>query len=469
VIVPYDFTPILGGDKSIQFSPANLRNVYMTRSESNGRIAWHDLPGLKLFGTGSGADRGSYVFADERYVITSTTLYKEDAYGLRTSLGAIAGGDRAIFSDDGTDLAIVANDTLYKYSGGVVSTVSQAVITNPSWITFTNNTFIMGGDGQRFATSDLGDIDTWNALNYATADERSDDLIRGYVFQGLIYFFGSSSTEAWYFSGSGNPPVDRRGSSLQDIGIAGKYAVGNSDAYLYFLGDDRRVYKCVGTSSTPVNTSSVSEIIENYDFIADCIISSYTIKGQVFVLLKFPSAGDALLYSETNDYWVTLSSGTDRNTRAAWIGNNVQYCYKKNLVTDAITGSTYEMDFDTYTDNSLPRLRILTGNPINGAMIGVPQNQITFSSMVIPMQTGVGLTTGQGSTPQIICEISPSGGQVYDGEDFVSIGVAGDYARKVKFDHFTTGYEIVPRIMISDPVPFTVFTGGTVDINDAGY
>jgi hypothetical protein len=469
VIVPYDFTPVLGGDKSVQFSPARLRNVYMTKSESNGRIAWHDLPGLKPFGTGTDADRGSYVFADERYLVQGTVLYKENAYGVRTSLGSVLGDDRATFSDDGTILAIVANNTLYKYNGVSVTTVSQSVITNPSWITFTNNTFIMGGDGQKFATSDTGDLDTWNALNFATADERSDDLIRGYVFQGLIYLFGSSSTESWYYSGTGNPPVNRRGSSLQDIGIAGKHAVTNSDAYIYWLGDDRRVYKGVGVSSTPVNTSSVSEIIEGYNQVSDCIMSSYTIKGQVFVLLKFTSAGDALLYSETNDYWVTLSSGTDRYTRAAWIGNSVQFCYNKNLVTDAVSGNTYEMDFDTYTDNGEARLRILAGNPINGAMIGVPQNQITFSSMVIPMQTGVGLATGQGSDPEIICEISPDGGQVFESEDFVSIGVMGDYNKKVKFDHFTTGYEIVPRVMISDPVPFTVYTGGSVDINDAGY
>ncbi len=78
MIVPYDFTPILGGDKSVQFNPADLRNVIMKKADANGRIGWQGFPGLKLFGTGAGSDRGSHVMADERYLITGTTLWKED-------------------------------------------------------------------------------------------------------------------------------------------------------------------------------------------------------------------------------------------------------------------------------------------------------------------------------------------------------------------------------------------------------
>ena len=45
----------------------------------------------------------------------------------------------------------------------------------------------------------------------------------------------------------------------------------------------------------------------------------------------------------------------------------------------------------------------------------------------------------------------------------------GDYNKKIMIYQFSTGYEIVPRLMVSDPVPVTFYTGGTADILDAGY
>ena len=91
------------------------------------------------------------------------------------------------------------------------------------------------------------------------------------------------------------------------------------------------------------------------------------------------------------------------------------------------------------------------------------------SYLNVPMQVGVGLASGQGSAPVIMAQISPSGGEIYETQYFVDIGAMGSYSTKVIFHYFCTGYEIVPKIMISDPVPWTVYEGGSVEIHDAGY
>lgn len=469
MIVPYDISPILGGHKSKQFSPELIRGMYISRAEANGRIGVHLFPGLKLRTSGTGADRGDHVMAGVRYVINGPTLYKENSAGVRTSVGTIGGSDRALFADDGTTLGIVANNTLYSSDGSTVTTVSQSVITNPAWIAYINSQWLIGGDNQQFASSDPGDITAWNALNFATAEATGDSLRRGYVYKHLVYLAGSSSFEVWYNSGVGNPPFDRQDTTLISTGIAGKYAITETDQYLYWLGDDRKFYQCVGVSARTVDTSGVAHIVSGFLSVSDCIASAFIHEGQQFVLFKFPSNNAALLYSETNNYWVELSSGTDKLTRASWYGNSVSRCYEKNLVTDYSSGNTYELDTDTYTDNGDTVLKICVLPPITGALIGKPQNQITFSSLHIPMQTGVGLATDQGSDPVLMCDLSPSGGEIYDVESHVSIGVMGEYKKKVMFYYFISGYEIVPRIMISDPVPITFYSGGTVDIMDAGY
>ena len=196
-------------------------------------------------------------------MLNATTLFSENSSFARSSLGAVTGGDRAIFADDGTNLLFTANNLLYKYNGSTVSTISQSVVTNPAWVLFLNDTFVIGGDNQRFALSDTGDPDTWNVLNFGTADVDSDELIRGYFFQGNLYLFGSSSCEIWKYIGSGTPPVSRTGfSGISNIGIVGKYAITNSDSFMYWMSDDKKIYQGSGRNARPVNDPATSSIIE---------------------------------------------------------------------------------------------------------------------------------------------------------------------------------------------------------------
>jgi hypothetical protein len=101
-------------------------------------------------------------------------------------------------------------------------------------------------------------------------------------------------------------------------------------------------------------------------------------------------------------------------------------------------------------------------------MIGKPGNQITVGGLTLNMQVGVGLATGQGSAPEIMCRFSPDGGHTWDTEHLVSIGAMGNYHQKVRFDAFCTGYDVRCRVSCSDPVLLSIFDG-VVDIEDAGY
>ena len=260
MIIPYDFSPILGGDRSIQFSPADIRNMYITRDPATGRIGWHDFPGLKKISTDTSPDRGHHKMKGVRYLITGTNFQSEDEYGNRTTLGTVAGSERAIFADDGVNILFVTENVLYRWNGATLTDITSSLpLSSPEWVSFSYDTFYTGRDTQ-WCSSNTGDPSTWGASDVADFDQSSDSLVRGYSFQGIEYRFGQVSAEAWIYTGSGNPPLARRGSTLQNIGIAGKWAICNSDSYLYWLGDDRRVYKGSGTSAVPVSTQPVHDI-----------------------------------------------------------------------------------------------------------------------------------------------------------------------------------------------------------------
>ena len=77
MIVPFEIAGATGGHKSAQFSSELTRNMIVVQSETNGRLACVDFPGLKLVSSGSGVDRGSHEMAGVRYLINGTSLIKD--------------------------------------------------------------------------------------------------------------------------------------------------------------------------------------------------------------------------------------------------------------------------------------------------------------------------------------------------------------------------------------------------------
>lgn len=465
--VPINVVGPTGGHRSTQFSSELTLNMYLDYSEAADRKGAHDFPGLKAWATGSGADRGWHVMSAALYKLNGTSLVRVSSAGVLTTLGVIAGADRAIFADDGTNLYIVCGNTIYRWSGSALSTVSQSVVTNPSSIAYINRQFIITGDNGLFGTSDVADGTTYNALNYAEAEVSPDPLFRAYVFSQLLYLAGLKSVEPWWNSGQGNPPFDRQDSALMSIGIAGKHAITNTDQYLYWLNDERQFVQAIGSTARSISTAGIAHKVEAYSSVSDCIASTCTFDGQTFVFWAFPTANKTLCYSENNNYWVELQSDTQYPGNR-WYGNAVIRCYDKNLVADYRNGNVYELDLNTYTDNGDTRTRIRTLPNITGKLIGKQGKRITVGGITFDAQVGVGLATGQGVNPVLMCQFANDGGHVFDAEQHVSMGAMGDNTLPVTFDAFSTGYSVRCRISCSDPVYFSLFDA-VVKMREAGY
>lgn len=467
-MIPFQFSGQTGEHQSVQFSREIVRNMYMVQSESSDRIGSIVFPGLKNFGTGTARDRGDHVMADVHYLINGSQLFSESSAGVRTLIGSIGGTDRAIFADDKVNLLIAVNNTLYIYNGTSLSTITQTVITNVSSVSYINRQFVITGDDQKFAISDVDSPTIYNALNFEFEKTAPDTLYRAYVFEQLIYMICSTSIVQWDNTGTGNPPVSRRTTALVNSGAAGKHCVTSTEAFMYYLGADKKVYQVVGASGRPVSTNGVAYPIESFAVVSDCIASSFVWKGQTFVMFKFPTAAAVMLYSETNNYWVELGSGTEKDVRNEYFGNAAIACYGKVLMCDFDNGNTYELDEETFTDNGKTRLWIRELPSFTGLLLGRPERKVTVSRIQLEIQKGVGLISGQGSDPRLICELSNDGGMSYGKQKFVKMGALGDHYRSVDYYAFSTGYDVKARIMGTDPVQVCIW-GGNVAISDGGY
>jgi hypothetical protein len=76
--------------------------------------------------------------------------------------------------------------------------------------------------------------------------------------------------------------------------------------------------------------------------------------------------------------------------------------------------------------------------------------------MEIVLETGVGLTSGQGSDPQMMLDKSDDGGKTWDALPNKDIGNIGEYRKRVVWNRLGSARQRVYRAAVSDPIPVNV-------------
>jgi hypothetical protein len=133
------------------------------------------------------------------------------------------------------------------------------------------------------------------------------------------------------------------------------------------------------------------------------------------------------------------------------------YCYDKLIVQDYESGAISYLSSSHYEDtfaqpDTWPLVSSFTfanGKYNNG--------KPTFHSLLEVMaETGVGLTTGQGSDPRIMLEMSDDGGRTWRAAPDKSLGAIGKYRSKVRWWKLGMTRDRIYRCTVSDPVKFIV-------------
>jgi hypothetical protein len=115
---------------------------------------------------------------------------------------------------------------------------------------------------------------------------------------------------------------------------------------------------------------------------------------------------------------------------------------------------------DYFTDAGAPIARIRACSHLNDPDY---RYQI-FHALQVDMQTGVGLTTGQGSDPQAMLQWSDDGGYTWSNELWASIGKLGEYLSRVRWRRLGRSRDRVFRVTVTDPVR-VVMIGASVQVS----
>lgn len=427
-------------------------NVYAEAGPTGGNspVILRTVPGIRAHATLAGGGRGLHACKLGLFAIAGNTLYRI-ANGEGTALGTVPGVKRTIMADNGQQIVITTDQLARVWTGTAMEQITDTGFDGrrPGACAFLDNYIVFVDENSgRFFSSDLTDALEYDALDFATAEASPDDLVTLEVDHRQLVLIGTHTTELWYNSGATGFPFERVPGGVIELGGLAKHGVTKQDNSVYWLASDRTARRLNGSTPVRISTHGVEEKWRDYARVDDCQCFGFTSMGHLFVVFRFPDAGAAWLYDATTNEWSERESYLGLPWRVVdsveW--NGVTY------VQDAETGSVGILDGETFTEwgDTLRAEWTYTGVWDGG-------RRVFHQEMELGIETGVGLSSGQGNDPMVSLSASDDGGRTYRSLPVKSIGKQGEYRKRVRWHRLGSASHRVYKMSFSDPVPLTVW------------
>lgn len=443
---------------SLPLSAQRCVNFYMETAPPDAKTQTPLLgvPGISLFGTaGTGPVRGLHVMADVLYAVSGSTLYSVSPLGVVTDLGDIDVNGRVVMADNGTQLCIATGTKGYIYtvSGGLVEITSDAFYPTSS-VAFQDGYFIFVRDGtQQFFISNILDGTTYDGDDFASAESSPDNLVAVASHYRELWLFGAETTEVWYNSGAADFPFARNPGVYIERGCGARHSVAQDDNTLFWLGNDRLIYRAEERIPRRISTYAIEQALEKYQSVANAFAFTYTYRGHKFYTLTLPN--QTWVYDISTGLWHERKSGVEEFS--SWRASCYQFAYGKHIVGDSLSGKIGILDAEKFDEFGNVLQGYITSPPIHS-----DRKRLFMSSFELDMETGVGPLNGL--DPQYMLEYSDDGGRSFKTrQDFRSAGKMGEYLTRVRWTRLGSFRDRIFRLTISDPVRRTIL-GAHADI-----
>lgn len=419
-------------------------------------------PGVITAATlGVGPVRGFHVMDGTLYAVSGGTLYQINSDHTTTTLGGVISGTSVVsMADNGTELVIVNGTNGYIWSSAAgFRIISDTDFNAADTVTFMDSFFLFSQSGTgRFFRSDQLDGTSYDGTAFTTAESQSDDLLAIRNHKQVLYALGQRTVELYGNVGAANFPFQRIPGTTVDRGLAGSFAVTDEDESLFILGDDRIGYRLSGRSLKRISTHAIeSEAWQNYSSISDVIMFSYTWNGHKFIFYTFPDIAETWCFDVATTLWhERVSHDRLGNSLGRWRGNCAESAYSRVYIGDAFSGKIGYLSNTTFTEFDEDTRAIAVSPPLygNGKRVFMPWFELDI-------ETGVGLSSGQGSNPQVMMSVSDNGGRSFESpEVWSTFGKQGNYkdpALFVRWDRLGQFFTRHIKVEISDPVRRAIY------------
>lgn len=440
--------------RALPLSAQQLVNFYAEAAPKDAKspVVLYGTPGIKDFATsvGNGPIRGAHNFDGTLFTVSRNALYEVDSAGSETSRGTIntTSGPVSMSHNQATmaQLCIVdgVDGWIYTTSGGLVQITDGDFFASPV-VDFQDQyfAFIRANTGQWFL-SNLNDGTAYTATDIATAEGDPDKLVSLISNRRELWLYGAETIEIWYNSGNADFPFSRYEGGFIERGCAAAFSIAEDDNSILWLGEDRIFYRADGYTPQRISQHGIEEALRKYVIVSDACAFIYTMGGHKFYVCTFPAEDATWVYDITTGLWHERQSFGMGRWRVSAYAN----VYGKHLVGDFEQGRIGELDLDTYQEYG-----VTMQGQATGPAVYADRKLIFHRRFELDIEAGVGLTSGQGSDPQVWLDWSDDGGRTWSArKPFRSMGKIGAYMQRLRWLSLGSARQRIYRITVSDPV-----------------
>lgn len=447
--------------RSMPVNREKLLNLFVERQnpQAASQSPVFACPGIRLLGVqGSLPARGGWVFKGVAYMVLGTKLCTISPTGLITDVSGgevIPGNGPVGMSDNSIQLGIVNGQSGWMYQPGIgLQEISSVNFYGANTITFMDGYFVFDRPGTNdFYLSDLYDGMSYSGNDTGVAEAQPGSLIACANNQQFLYLFTSTHIESWYNAGTANFPFQRYAGGVIPFGCIAPYSIVRQDGSLFFLGTDKVIYRLQGTNVLRVSSHEIETLIEgdrNLDLVE---AQTYTFEGHKWINWTFPGLGLTLTYDLSTNKWHERESTNEAGQDLGiWRGRVVLPAYSKLLVGDAFDGRVGVIDRTLYTEYG----NIMVGL-IRSAPYAANRARVFCKALELWCQTGDGIRDDLTKEPQVMMRYSRDGGRTWSlQQKWRSLGLEGEYTRRLRWLRMGFAREWVWEFRITDPVPRTI-------------
>lgn len=428
-----------------QFSETRLVNQYgEVGSDKSFRLIGR--PGLvSAYSVGSGPVYGLYAqpgsFNGDLFAVSAGGLYRGS-----TLVGGVSASARVSMASSELQLLVATGQAMYCYDGSTVALVSFPDNAGENSVVYFAGLFIVARTGtEKFYWSAVLNGTSWDALSFASAERKPDNLVGLCIVGDEIWMFGENSAEFWVSTGNSDAPFERVSGRVYDRGALNRDSIVNFDNTAAWVGQDRIVYR---GGPVPQRISDFG-VEERLAASAANDIHAWMFKWNGHEFLVINTDQGAFAYDAATQQWAEFKSWN----RSGWRAHLGCMTDSTVYAGDDTNGTIWTLSQDQLLDGSDPIERI------SSAIIHQTGKSFPLNSVHVDISPGqTPSLTGQGAAPVVELRLSRDAGKTYGPWRTAPIGAQGDYRRRSFWTRCGLIDEpgIAMEFRTTDPAPWTL-------------
>ncbi len=253
---------------------------------------------------------------------------------------------------------------------------------------------------------------TFDALDFASAETITDNLVACKVMGDELWLFGGKSIEVWVPSSDPDLPFQRISGRGFGIGLLTRASLAKAADSIFFVGaEERKVYR-IAPNPIPVSDPAVDARLA-LAVTADINAFTAVVPGHTYYVLNMGAQGSMALDVVTGQWaeWSSLGLADFTGRYSTPLGDGRYLC-------GDIAGDLHVLDPAIYTDNGSPIVRRLTG-----LLSAPPRTRV--DTLIL------GCTVGQAETypenPVVVMGFSDDLGETWSDPETASLGHRGEF------------------------------------------